>query len=638
MKQLLCAALALMVCWMPQALAAKETKPALPVLLPAPRQIEIREGTFALPKGGTVALCPQVDSAFYRLAQNVKDYLKNDGNTWDLRGVSKGALGDYAIALAVLPEDCPHEQGYVLDITPTHFSVVAHDAAGVYYALQTVIQLARQTANGLPCVKVTDWPDLLNRGIMLDVSRNKVPTMDTLYRMVDLFAEMKLNQVQLYTEHTFAYKGHEEAWKNYSPMTPEQIMDLDAYCRDRFIELVPNQNSFAHLGVWLGHERYKSLAENPAAPSTLNPVDPQSVEFLRGLYADMLPNFSSKYFNVGCDETELGKAKSKEACEKAGVARVYFDFLMKVNDLVKSNNRSMQFWADIIFNHPDLIPELPKDVTAMIWGYEAGHPYADQTLRMKEAGVPFYVCPGTSAWNSLIGRTDNMMGNMRNAADNAIRNGARGLLVTDWGDGGHWQYLPVSYAGYAYAAALSWANDTNREADLARALDAHVFLDSAGVMGRFALDLGNVYKDYGKLYGNNTLASIALQGFWRSANDKEFDGLKIKPLKKSVKEIEALLPVLDKAQMHRDDAALVAAEFKNNAAMAMHGLRLMMARLDAKGATVTHLPANEREALAADLEKIIAEHRRLWLARNREGGLQDSAGNFENLLRAYRAQ
>src|SRR5207342_333696 len=108
-----------------------------------------------------------------------------------------------------------------------------------------------------------DWPDFAVRGVMLDISRDKVPTMATLYEMVNLFASLKINQLQLYTEHTFAYSQHEEVWRNASPMTAEEIQFLDQYCKQRFIELVPNQNSFGHMERWLKHEKYRHLAESP---------------------------------------------------------------------------------------------------------------------------------------------------------------------------------------------------------------------------------------------------------------------------------------------------------------------------------------------------------------------------------------
>ena len=151
-------------------------------------------------------------------------------------------------------------------------------------------------------------------GYMLDVSRFRVPTMETVKRQVDILAELGYNHFQLYTEHTFAYPGHEDVWREASPFTPAEIRELDAYCADRGIELVPNQNSFGHLEHWLRHPAYNRLAEAPqggttcngwvcARPASLCPTDPASVAFVAGLYDALFPCFRSKYVNVGGDET-----------------------------------------------------------------------------------------------------------------------------------------------------------------------------------------------------------------------------------------------------------------------------------------------------------------------------------------------
>ena len=148
-------------------------------------------------------------------------------------------------------------------------------------------------------------------GYQLDVSRNKVPTLTSLKRIVDVLARCGYDEFQLYMECAYAYKGHEEVWKGWSPYTSEDIRELAAYCRARKIDLVPNQNSFAHLGPWMDVKSYAArLAEAPdgitvpkvRGPVTLCATSPESYRFLDGLYGDLLPNFTSDRFNVGCDE------------------------------------------------------------------------------------------------------------------------------------------------------------------------------------------------------------------------------------------------------------------------------------------------------------------------------------------------
>ncbi|MBR1871467.1 MAG: glycoside hydrolase, partial [Kiritimatiellae bacterium] len=61
------------------------------------------------------------------------------------------------------------------------------------------------------------------RVYMLDISRDKVPTMGTLRLIVDMLEQAGYNQFQLYMEHTFAYTRHREIWKDADPLTPSEI-------------------------------------------------------------------------------------------------------------------------------------------------------------------------------------------------------------------------------------------------------------------------------------------------------------------------------------------------------------------------------------------------------------------------------
>jgi hexosaminidase len=322
--------------------------------------------------------------------------------------------------------------------------------------------------------------------------------------------------------------------------------------------------------------------------------------------------------------------------EERGEGRVYLEFLTQINDLVRGHGKSMQFWGDIILNHPELIPELPEGAIALAWGYEADHPYADQCKKFAEAGIPFYVCPGTSAWNTIIGRTDNAVGNLLNAAVNGSANGARGYLNTDWGDGGHWQQMPISYLGYAYGAAVSWAVEANRDADLPCLMDRYVFNDQAGVMGRLAYELGNVYLETGILTGNSNVFGRLLANPNLSMDQSPWTDLKVEGLQRAIQKLDALEAQLNQARMGHSDSQLVLDEFRNGIALARHACHLGIARLEAGRVEVPQLSSEARAVLARELEPTIAEFKRLWLIRNRPGGLQDSAGRFESLLASYK--
>ena len=151
--------------------------------------------------------------------------------------------------------------------------------------------------------------------------------------------------------------------------------------------------------------------------------------------------------------------RSGQSRRRAG--RVYLDYLLGIYDLVKHHRRTMHYWGDIIIQHPDLVPELPRDAVVLEWGYEADHPFEEHGAEFARSGMPFFVCPGTSSWNTIAGRTSNCLGNVRNATENGLRHGASGVLNTDWGDNGHTQYLPVR-PRVRRRAALPWCHETNR--------------------------------------------------------------------------------------------------------------------------------------------------------------------------------
>jgi len=620
------------------------------ILLPEPQNIAYLQGTCKL-KSGFILLDSNSSDKLLGVCRIVQESLAQVGPRWELTA-ARGPQSQQMVRQAHHPEQSrrigatitidpikiQRPQGYRLIIDANQISIVAHNAAGAFYAAQTLKQICRQRQGmqELACIDINDWPDFANRGVLLDISRDKVPTMKTLFELVDLLSEWKINQFQLYTEHTFAYRNHRVVWDKASPMTGEEILALDAYCRERFIELVPNQSSFAHLERWLTHKEYVHLAEREDSPFSISPAVPGSIELLAELYDELLPHFSSSNFNVNCDETfDLGTGKSKEICERLGKGRVYLDFLLKIHQLVQKQNRKMQFWGDIILHHPELISELPKDITAMVWGYEANHPFSQLCPKFAASGVPFYVCPGTSSWNSIAGRTENAIQNLRNAAENGLAYGAIGYLNTDWGDNGHWQPLPVSYLGYAYGAAVSWARQSNQNIDLPKALDLHTFRDKAGVMGQLVYELGNAYKEPGVLLGNQSVLFYILQNPEDSVSAGPYTGLTIDSLKKTRDYIDRVMSPLSKACPERPDARQIADEISNAAAMLRHACSLAIARLQTTDGKISSIPENIRKELAADLKNIITEHRRLWLLRNREGGLVDSAARMERLLETY---
>ncbi|HRR33075.1 MAG TPA: family 20 glycosylhydrolase [Kiritimatiellia bacterium] len=632
--------------------------------VPRPRRVDMGTGMLRIGESGMVAFDAEADAA--RPARRMLQRALGPG--WqEMEGLGSPPAEGTCIRLRIVPH-VAGPQSYRLRVTRAGVEAEAQDRAGLFYAAVTLTQLIRLSAvcgaetnagitfnaqratrnaqrstrnahvtgkpvGALPVCEIEDAPDFEARGVMLDISRDKVPTMATLFDLVDTLAALKINQLQLYTEHTFAYRGHEEVWRHASPMTPEEIRELDAYCFERCVELVPNQNSFGHLERWLARPRYLPLAELPQGgaplpwggvherPTSLCPTDPRSLAFLEDLYDQLLPNFTSRLFNVGCDETfDLrGEGRSAARVREHGEGRVYLDFLKEIHTRVTARGRRMAFWGDIIIRHPELVREVPRDALALEWGYEADHPFDAHGGLLAVSGLPFYVCPGTSSWNSLAGRTTNMRANLASAAENGWRHGACGYLITDWGDGGHWQPLAVSLAGYVYGAALAWGGARNRDLNLAEAMD---LFGGAQGYGDALLRLGDLYLRCGALRGNASELFLLLAKPRGCVLPTGITTGTLQDVLGAIDDVERPLP--------SDQASVVGQEVRHVIRLlraACHrGIALLDGSIDA---------AATRTALAAEQEALMTSHAAVWRLRNREGGLSDSLARMGSIRREY---
>jgi len=592
-------------------------------LLPCPRSLKILRGKFVLPK---------------------KTGRRHVGST--IKFVRSNSAPN-------------HPEGYALTISRSSIEISYRDPSGLRAAAATMRQLLRQYGRHLPCLKIRDWPDFARRGVMLDISRGRVPKLETLLDLAEHLADFKINELQLYTEHTFAYRRYKSIWQSWGALTGEEIRRLDARCRELGIELVPNQNSFGHLRYFLENPRLKKLGEvsrpyecggeGAAAtfvrrPTTLAPIHPGVLPFLRGLYDELLPNFASRFFNVGCDETwDLGRGQSKKLCDRLGKGRVYLDFLKKIHREVFQRGKRMMFWGDIILKYPELIPELAKlgrdalprvradrqvspakndgNLIALNWGYEADHPFEKEAARFAKAKIPFYVCPGTSTWQTLIGRHDNALANLRAAARAGKKFGAIGYLITDWGDGGHPQPLAVSWPMFLAGAALAWNATRFDERKLVPVLSRDVFGEAN--IGNAAFKLGFAHQKLGVRAPNETPLGTVIAAppphqrelFCRNGL-KWFAKIPEKNIRAALKEIEKQRAILHRAKPSTGHSRILLRELELAARMAAQSCRFMLWQ---QATAAGKFPEAKRLAQAGvrELRKLDKEFRAYWPARNK---------------------
>ncbi len=560
--------------------------------------------------------------------------------------------GQAEIELRLDPTESERPETYRLELDGTGARAWAASATGLFRAATTIAELVRigallargKGAPKVPCCALEDGPDLEVRGFMLDISRDRVPTFEELTALIERMARLKLNQLQLYTEHTFAYNGHEAVWRDASPITPAEARKLAAFASERHIALVPNQQCLGHMHRWLVLPQYAPLAELPEGiehafavhkePFSLAATDPRSLALVEDLLDQLLPNFEAREVNVGLDETfDLGLGASKTECDARGKGRVYLEYLHKIDALVRKRGRRMQFWGDVILEHPELVPELPREATAMLWGYDAKHPFDEQAARFASTGLPFQTCPGTSTWQSFGGRIENMRVNIREAARAALRHGAEGMLNTEWGDYGHWQPFPTLLPGLLEGASRSW-NIKPSPGDLTELLVAHGPLTRGEAEA--LLELGRLDEALATGSQNGTALFFLLRyahHAWPIARCGTLDAAGLERVRERITAARAALsgaqaaapadPILLAPERVRDELLWVADACSFAAELGMARANL------GKETHMADIPSDTRAELRRNLAQVTDRHRELWTVRSRPGGLRESAGRFD---------
>jgi hypothetical protein len=609
----------------------------LPPLLPAPRRATRLAGRLALRDQLPIVLGEEADDADFAAAAALRDSVRA------ACGVGL-AIETHARAADLGPRIELHREGsagdaYRIAVTADGAHLSGAGPAGLRYAVETLSQLI-DPRGWLPACSIEDAPDFPRRGIMLDVSRGKVPTLATLHALVELCLRLKLNVLMLYVEHTFRFRRHPEIGAGASPLDAASLRELDAHAADCFVDLIPSLQSLGHMERILSIPRYAPLAETERR-WTLSPAEPGSYRLLADLYDEFLGNFRSSLFNANCDEPfDLEQGKSRERARELGPGGVFLEHVGRVQQLARKHGKQTMIWSDVVHAHPKRIPEIPRELVLLDWWYEAEHDY-DRVAKLAEHGIRFWVCPGTSTWNSLFPRLDNSALNIARYAAAGRRHGADGLLVTDWGDFGHYNLQGNSWFGYAWAAQHAWSGDLPRQR-FDRAFARRLFDDASGETARRVHALGGIH-DAGFAPFNGS----PLQFLYFDELERAFfvDGARPARLRRTLRRLDRERARLRAARPRFRREALTWQEMMLAIDASRHAVRKTLAgqRYLAWRRRPARLPAAARRRLAAELSRLAAQQsalgrelRRLWLRRSHPGGFEISQRRLARSIRSLR--
>ena len=441
-------------------------------LYPRPKEYTSYDGILKLPENPVVLFHKDEEGKLFKIISALKTELNARA------GIDCYPVPDYAGKLTVsvefLYDESLEGECYEIEITEEKITLSYGTPVAAFRGKETLIQLFEVYGLDQPTGKYLDWPDLRRRGFMLDISRAKVPTLEKLYRLVDVMASLKMNELQLYLEtYVYEYQEYPQHAHIAEGLTPFEILQLTDYAKERYVDLVPNQNSFGHLKNWLALDEFKELRLSDSDNcASINPLDPRSLDFVEGLYASLLPAFDSEYLNIGCDEVwGLDGGKVKEKAAEVGELGVYLDFLELICKKAETHGKRPQFWGDILLNETDdprVIERVSKNMIPLVWNYNGKDDAFDRHGKvMSTLGYDFYICPGTSSWIAMFPDLANSCLNVLNGAEAAVEYGAMGMLMTEWGDFGHIQCDFAMELGLIYSGALSWSLEGCRDFSLA---------------------------------------------------------------------------------------------------------------------------------------------------------------------------
>lgn len=477
-------------------------------LVPFPKEVELGQGTFLMDR--PLALEAPAEST-----QQFGDLLAEElqraqlpapavraapatesGWRWSLPGVR--AVPALACRAAATAED------YALQVRPGEVTCVAPGPAGLYYGMQTLLQLVRanRRERGLPCLTIRDWPSLRWRCFQDDLTRGPSSTLETLKLQTALGSHFKMNLITYYMEYQYHFQKHPQIGPTDGSLEPGDLRAWVDFGQRRHVGVLGNQQSFGHFGRILQHDEFAGLRETP---DVLSPVKEESYQLLDDLYSEVCPLLPFPFFNVCCDETwGLGTGPSKELAEKIGVGGVYVRHIRRVHDLLQDRHQKrMMMWGDIILQHPDQLEQIPKDTIMLTWGYDARASFEDQILPFAKSGYEFFVCPGVSNWSRILPDFGVATVNIHNFVRDGAKHGALGMLNTEWEDDGEAINAP-KWHGYAWGAECAWNASSTPPEQFNRRLGAVLFGEPEDHFGRAIERLAQTHRLAGMQGMNNS--------------------------------------------------------------------------------------------------------------------------------------
>lgn len=601
-----------------QRLACEKLREQGIALIPVPQEIELRpeQKSCPLTDGMEVTGCDEATRGI--VASVLKERLgigtvsQQDGGGVHLQKVNPA------------DEIAKHgPQAYELTVYDRGALLRAATSEGFFYAAQTLCQLADKQ-RVCPGVRISDWPAIPQRLVMIAVSQGAFQVIDVEYwkRIIRELAAVKINYIMPYFEGgTFYYEKYPFLGvKGRDGFTIEKGKLLSEYAAEHFVKIVPQQEALGHSGNILTHEELADIRESGGVFCSSKE---KTFQFLGDLFDELTQAFpNAEYIHVGGDEFGHGFAQCpdcKARAEQIGKPGLYAEHMTRLDEMLKQRNRRMMIWWHEEGFTEQAADKLPKGLCVFDWHY--GNQASYPTLgRLQELGFDVWATPAVTRYYDGSNDWENTFGNISGFLAEGAERQVSGECTCTWVHGiwGGRNLFELNMYGLLFSGNCAWNPMASDYADFRWRFGRHWFdADPAQAEEQ-------VLKAVHMPYGPSTE-----QAFWRS--NRAIEEMLAAPLYKTAEAIDADPKMAEQAKRLQalcKEADKILARWAKSA-----GRNRTSAEFFAHDVQI-HATLANRVLAVAQLRQSFAEAKKLGFAELGDC-LRPEADNLRKLVRDY---
>ena len=323
------------------------------------------------------------------------------------KGKKKDTQNILSLLITEKNHQLPSPESYTLSVTPQQILIRATSGAGLFYGVQTLLQLAQPSGAGsysIASVEIEDTPRFAYRGLMLDVSRH-FSTKEFIKKQIDALAYYKINRLHLHLTDAagwrleikkypllteFAAWRTDPTWKQWwnggrkyvrfdvpgaygGYYTQDDIREILEYARQHYITVIPEIEMPSHSEEVLAAYPQLSCSGEPYKNSDFCVGNEETFTFLENVLTEVMELFPSEYIHIGGDEAGKSAWKTCPKCQKrmkdehlANVDELQSYLIYRIEKFLNNHGRHLLGWDEILQGG------IAPNATVMSWRGEEG--------------------------------------------------------------------------------------------------------------------------------------------------------------------------------------------------------------------------------------------------------------------------